>query len=48
MQNPDHYTPWVDKFMLQAVKPVSPTRSIPEQLLQRGIDPNQVDSVIFR
>lgn len=48
VQDPNNYSPWVDKFMLKVLSPLSPRHSIPQQLRQRGISSEQVDAVVFR
>lgn len=47
VQDPNDYTPWVNKSM-EPLNAVSPTHSISQQLLRNGINSEQVDEVIFR
>ena len=48
-QNRVDYTPFVQKFMLDEVLPVGPSRSIVQQLSEKhSIGSKQVDTVIFR
>lgn len=48
VQDPNDYSSWVDRIMLKVLSPVSPRYSIPQQLQQTGIGPEQVDAVVFR
>ncbi|OAL44018.1 Metallo-hydrolase/oxidoreductase [Pyrenochaeta sp. DS3sAY3a] len=41
------YTPWVNKFMLVHVNHVGPRRTIVQQLSERGVQADQVDTVLF-
>ena len=42
------YTPWVNKFMLDYVNHVGPRRTIVQQLSDRGVAAEDVDTVLFR
>lgn len=41
------YTPWVNKHMLDTVNHVGPRRSIVQQLSERGVTADQIDTVLF-
>ncbi|KAF1842780.1 Metallo-hydrolase/oxidoreductase [Cucurbitaria berberidis CBS 394.84] len=41
------YTPWVNQFMLDQVNHVGPRRTIVQQLSERGVLANQIDTVLF-
>ncbi|KAF1975706.1 Metallo-hydrolase/oxidoreductase [Bimuria novae-zelandiae CBS 107.79] len=41
------YTPWVHKFMLDYTNVSGPRRSIKKQLSEKGISPDQIQTVIF-
>ncbi|KAH7379269.1 beta-lactamase-like protein [Phaeosphaeria sp. MPI-PUGE-AT-0046c] len=42
-----NYTPWVNKFMLDEVNHVGPRRTIVQQLAERGVQPEQIEKVLF-
>ncbi|RYO62665.1 hypothetical protein AA0116_g4376 [Alternaria tenuissima] len=41
------YTPWVNKFMLEHVNHVGPRRTIVQQLSERGVSAEDIDTVLF-
>ncbi|KAH9874009.1 hypothetical protein IAQ61_004637, partial [Plenodomus lingam] len=41
------YTPWVNKHMLDICNHVGPRRSIVQQLSERGVTADQIDTVLF-
>jgi hypothetical protein len=43
-----NYTPWVNEFMLAEVNHTGPSKSLVQQLAERGVLPGQVDAVLFR
>ncbi|KAH7345883.1 beta-lactamase-like protein [Pyrenochaeta sp. MPI-SDFR-AT-0127] len=41
------YTPWVNKFMLAEINHVGPRRTVVQQLSERGVQAQDIDTVIF-
>jgi hypothetical protein len=48
VQDKSCYTPWVNKYMLDEVNHVGPRKSIIQQLGERGVSADEIDSVLFR
>ncbi|KAH8732618.1 beta-lactamase-like protein [Phaeosphaeriaceae sp. PMI808] len=42
-----NYTPWVNKYMLDDVNHVGPKRTLVQQLAEKGVRAEQVDTVLF-
>jgi hypothetical protein len=48
IQDRSEYTAWNITHNLDVLEPVSASVSLPNQLKKRGLDPDQVDTVLFR
>jgi hypothetical protein len=47
-QDRSNYTPWVNRFMLDEVNHVGPRTPLVQQLARQGVQPDQIEEVLFR